>query len=127
LGSPALGTFAVAAGLKMCLFEEKAKTNDSFHVLALREVERASAIIESVAASLYAANSRAVSQFRSCRNVAGEGLFCIITVDGRTFSTGPIFDAESERQQFVDGLNNVTTLEIVGPAREIAATWKQLQ
>lgn len=125
LGPPALGTFVVAAGLKMCLLEEKAKTNKSFHEVTLDEVERSSALLDRFIAELLAANDRAVSQFRSCKTIPGEGLFCFITVNG-VVSHQQVFDAQGDRQRIVDGLNRVTQREIIAPALEIAATWRQL-
>ena len=71
------------AGLKLCLLEEKAKTNASFHAVARTEVQRASDVVERFVEELLEANDRAVSQFRTCRVIPGEGEFCFITVDGK--------------------------------------------
>lgn len=125
LGPPALGTFVVAAGLKMALLEEKAKTNSSFHGVTLDEVERSSGFIDRFAAELLAANDRAVSKFHSCHNVPGEGRFCFITVDGVTRNE-EVFDPVQERQQIVDQLDAATKRDIIDPALEVAAIWKQL-
>jgi hypothetical protein len=126
MGPPALGIFAVAAGLKMCLLEEKAKTNSRFHTVTLTEVQRASAYVETTAAEILAANERAVGQFRNCRTIPGEGRYCLITVDGRVINW-PVTDPVRDRRRLVNTLNGPAMLEIIGPAREVAATWKRFR
>ena len=124
MGAPAIGTFVVAAGLKMCLFEEKARFNEFFHVQTRREVERAAGLVERWVAELLEADRRAVGQWRSCKTIPNEGRFCFITVNGRVIHT-QVFNAEEDRQVYIDALIRQTMTEIVIPAREIVATWRR--
>jgi hypothetical protein len=123
IGPPAIGVFVVVVGLKLCLLEEKAKTNPSFHEVTLNEVDRASAVLDDFIGELLAANDRAVSEFRSCKVIPGEGEFCFITVDG-VVENHQVFDKQRDRQRIVNSLNRVTVQEIIAPAMAIAATWK---
>jgi hypothetical protein len=109
----------------MCLLEEKANTNSSFHEVTRDEVVRASSVLDRFIAELLAANDRAVSQFHSCHKVPGEGVFCLITVDG-VVKSEEVFNRVADRQGFVNELNRVTRSEIIDPALQIAATWKRL-
>lgn len=131
LGSVGLGTFVVTGGLKLCLLEEKAKTNNSFHDVALREVERLSGVVERFTEELLAANDRAVGQFHGCRHPVGEFMQCFIHVDGvvkveEFHPPPPPPNFPLARQRFVDQLNFVTRQEIIDPALEIVETWKEL-
>ena len=74
---------------------------------------------------LLAANDRAVGQWRQCRQVPGEGIFCFITVNGVSHHE-QVLNRRRDRQAYVDRLNAVTQTEIIDPAREIAAKWGML-
>jgi hypothetical protein len=128
LGPPGLGTLVVAGGLKLCLLEEKAKTNNKFHDVALDEVERLSVVVENFVAELLAANDRAVSQFYSCKKLppGEEGEFCFIKVDG-VVEHHHTFDKQQDRRRIVNRLNNRTRQEIIDPALEIVEIWKRLK
>lgn len=127
MGPAALGDFVVVAGLKLCLLEEKAKLNAAFHDVALSEVQRFSSILEETIDELFLANQRAVGQFHSCRTPPGEILSCLIKVDGVTRQEDIVTTKAAAREGIINRLNNVTSSQIVDPARQIASTWKNLK